>query len=103
MSTLPFQRNKKKFIDRKNERTTTFALVHRSQKDPLAADDDAPQFVLHQLPEVTKRKEEERDHGIFFDDDYDYLQHLKNRSGHLNDWNETRRTRRQSYECFTSL
>ena len=79
MPALPFQRNKKKFIDKKNERTTTFALVHRSQKDPLAADDDAPQFVLHQLPEVDKRKEEEREHGIFYDDDYDYLQHLKNR------------------------
>jgi protein LTV1 len=70
---------KRPFIDRRNERTTTFALVHRSQKDPLAADSDAPQRVLQQLPEVVKRKEEERSHGIFYEDEYDYLQHLKNR------------------------
>jgi hypothetical protein len=29
---------------------------------------------------LAKKKEEEREHGIFYDDDYDYLQHLKNRS-----------------------
>jgi len=34
----------KKFIDKKN--AETFVLVHRSQKDPLAADDTAPQRVL---------------------------------------------------------
>ena len=53
--------------------------MHRSQKDPLAADSDAPQHVLQQIPEVVKRKEEERTHGVFYDDEYDYLQHMKNR------------------------
>ena len=73
---------KKKFIDPKNEKTTTFALIHRSQKDPLAADPDAPQRLLQALPskeEVKKRKEEERNFGVFYDDEYDYLQHLKSR------------------------
>uniref|UniRef100_W5K6T9 Protein LTV1 homolog n=1 Tax=Astyanax mexicanus TaxID=7994 RepID=W5K6T9_ASTMX len=59
-----------------------FHLVHRSQKDPLAADEKAPQHVL--LPaskvEVEKRREEQRQFGVFFDDDYNYLQHLKEAS-----------------------
>ena len=73
---------KKKFIDPKREETQTFALIHRSQKDPLAADSDAPQRLLKPLPskdEIKKSKEEEREFGVFYDDDYDYLQHLKSR------------------------
>lgn len=31
--------------------------------------------------EVEKRHEEQRNYGVFFDDDYDYLQHLKEASG----------------------
>lgn len=77
----------KKFIDKKN--SVTFHLVHRSQQDPLAADETAPQRVLVPAGEaqankfekkgvdVAKRKEEEQKFGIFFDDDYDYLQHLR--------------------------
>ncbi|XP_012253458.2 protein LTV1 homolog [Athalia rosae] len=77
----------KKFIDKKN--SVTFHLVHRSQQDPLAADETAPQRVLVPVGEVqlnksdkkdtdpTKRKEEEQKYGIFFDDDYNYLQHLR--------------------------
>jgi protein LTV1 len=38
------QPKKKKFIDRKN--AVTFHLVHRSQQDPLIADEKAPQHVL---------------------------------------------------------
>lgn len=54
----------------------TFHLVHRSQKDPLIVDETAPQHVL--VPQkTTKEKEEEHKYGIFFDDDYDYMQHLK--------------------------
>lgn len=34
----------KKFIDKKN--AVTFHLVHRSQKDPLIADENASQRVL---------------------------------------------------------
>ncbi|XP_036413275.1 protein LTV1 homolog isoform X2 [Colossoma macropomum] len=73
-------RKKKSFISKKN--AVSFHLVHRSQKDPLAADEKAPQHVL--LPaskvETEKRKEEQRKFGVFFDDDYDYLQHLREAS-----------------------
>ncbi len=31
--------------------------------------------------EAEKRREEQRNYGVFFDDDYDYLQHLKEASG----------------------
>uniref|UniRef100_H3CLD4 Protein LTV1 homolog n=1 Tax=Tetraodon nigroviridis TaxID=99883 RepID=H3CLD4_TETNG len=74
-------RKKKSFIEKK--KAVTFHLVHRSQRDPLAADEKAPQHVL--LPatkvEAEKRREEQRNFGVFFDDDYDYLQHLKESSG----------------------
>lgn len=70
-------RKKKTFINKKN--AVSFHLVHRSQKDPLAADETAPQHVL--LPaakvEVEKRREEQHKFGVFFDDDYNYLQHLR--------------------------
>ncbi|XP_031626089.1 protein LTV1 homolog [Contarinia nasturtii] len=79
---------KRRFIDKKN--AVTFHLVHRSQQDPLIADETAPQHVLLESNQTTqnsqkketpeereKRKEEERKYGIFFDDEYDYLQHLR--------------------------
>lgn len=79
----------KRFIDKKN--AVTFHLVHRSQKDPLVADETAPQRVLVPAADTQaakiekratvdreKRKEEQQKYGIYFDDDYDYLQHLKN-------------------------
>ncbi|XP_061581671.1 protein LTV1 homolog [Cololabis saira] len=72
-------RKKKSFIEKK--KAVTFHLVHRSQRDPLAADEKAPQHVL--LPpkvDVDKRQEEQRKFGVFFDDNYDYLQHLKESS-----------------------
>ena len=96
-------RKKKKFIDPKNERTATFAVIHRSQKDPLAADDEAPQRLLQVIRESvpdsnehkkdSKRrlkdtKEEERKFGVFYDDEYDYLQHLKDREAPEYDWSE---------------
>jgi len=81
----------KKFIDKKN--ADTFVLVHRSQKDPLAADETAPQRVLvplsskggksdtassEQKPiDKAKRKEAQIEYGVYYDDDYDYLQHLR--------------------------
>ena len=74
---------KKKFIDPKNEPTQTFAVIHRSQKDPLAADSDAPQRILQ--PMQSKIKEEEREFGVFYDDEYDYLQHMKTRDEFLSD------------------
>ncbi|KAJ8306209.1 hypothetical protein KUTeg_016754 [Tegillarca granosa] len=70
-------KKKKKFIDKKN--ALSFHLVHRSQRDPLQASDEASQRVL--LPvdskEEEKRKEEQMKYGIFFEDDYDYMQHLR--------------------------
>jgi protein LTV1 len=66
--------------------------VNRSQQDPLVADETAPQHVLvpirknkaeeastsrdSSLPPEKRRKEQQK-FGIYFDDDYDYLQHLK--------------------------
>ncbi|KAK2141617.1 hypothetical protein LSH36_1068g00008 [Paralvinella palmiformis] len=70
---------KKKFIDKKN--AVTFHLVHRSQRDPLQAADDVPQRVL--LPANAGQKSDEskkedlHKYGVFFDDDYDYMQHLR--------------------------
>ncbi|XP_059473693.1 protein LTV1 homolog [Neocloeon triangulifer] len=78
---------KKKFIDKK--KAITFQVVHRSQKDPLAADEDAPQRVLMPMAgksakpeEVEKRMEEQRQFGIFFDDEYNYMQHIKSVDDH---------------------
>ncbi|XP_054249744.1 protein LTV1 homolog [Indicator indicator] len=74
-------KKKKPFIEKK--KAVTFHLVHRSQRDPLAADDTAPQRVLlpTQKGHEEQRREEQRKYGVFFDDDYDYLQHLKEASG----------------------
>ncbi|KAL4236880.1 Protein ltv1 [Mactra antiquata] len=72
-------KKKKPFIDKK--KAITFHLVHRSQQDPLLVCDDGTELVL--VPETGKkevaecRKEEQRKFGVFFDDDYDYMQHLK--------------------------
>lgn len=61
----------------------SFHLVHRSQRDPLAADETAPQRVLLPTQKVDdeERRAEQRKYGVFFDDDYDYLQHLREPSG----------------------
>eukprot|EP00911_Craspedida_sp_UC1_P001750 UC1_evm1s1334 len=104
-------KNKKKWVDKNAPGTHSFSLVHRSQKDPLAADSEASQFVLKPLEqknvvdpaEVSSssvvpgmaasggpkasaggsadlgRKEEQVKHGIFFDDEYDYMQHVRER------------------------
>lgn len=39
-----------------------------------------PGFDVSQA-EAEKRRKEQREFGVFFDDDYDYLQHLKEASG----------------------
>ncbi|KAH8413834.1 hypothetical protein KR222_009134, partial [Zaprionus bogoriensis] len=83
-------KGKKPYIDRK--KAVTFHLVHRSQRDPLVTDETAPQRVLleasarqssskqqNETPDPEKRREEQKKFGIHFDDDYDYLQHLKKR------------------------
>ncbi|KAF5287991.1 hypothetical protein FQA39_LY15573 [Lamprigera yunnana] len=74
-------KTKRKFIDRK--KAVTFHVVHRSQHDPLAADESAPQHVLVPLQnkpskERQKRLHEQEKFGIFYDDDYNYMQHLRN-------------------------
>uniref|UniRef100_H0VPD3 Protein LTV1 homolog n=1 Tax=Cavia porcellus TaxID=10141 RepID=H0VPD3_CAVPO len=72
---------KKPFIEKK--KAVSFHLVHRSQRDPLAADETAPQRVLLPTHKINdeERRAEQRKYGVFFDDDYDYLQHLKETSG----------------------
>ncbi|VDO97073.1 unnamed protein product [Soboliphyme baturini] len=78
---------KKRFIDKK--RAISFRLAPRSQKDPLIVT-DASAYVLAPLsddlksvslkdPELPseKRLAEQHKYGIYFDDDYNYLQHLK--------------------------
>lgn len=87
---------KKKFIDKK--KAVTFRLVNRSQQDPLFVDETAPQHVLVPVSapgrsedlrapsrastsagkvDPDKRKQEQAKFGVYFDDDYDYLQHLR--------------------------
>lgn len=74
---FPFQGKKgRKFIDKKRDVLHTFKVVARSQRDPLAADETAPQGVLQSVDENTHKAEQEK-YGIYFDDDYDYLQHLR--------------------------
>lgn len=70
---------KKPFIDKKH--SVRFHLVHRGQRDPLQADSEAPEMVLHHVGENKEagEKEEQKEFGIYFDDEYDYLQHLKPR------------------------
>jgi len=85
---MPRPKNKKNaFIDKKN--SVSFQLIHRSQQDPLAADADANQMVLQ--PIMTKDKLEEREHGVFYEDQYNYLQHLKDRNKVEHDWSEADR------------
>ncbi|XP_069676045.1 protein LTV1 homolog [Periplaneta americana] len=92
----------KKFIDRKN--AVTFHLVHRSQQDPLIADEKAPQHVLlpatvdkkSKTSDSEKRKEEQKKFGIFFDDDYDYLQHLRDANQTAVDWEPVEQSSNQT-------
>uniref|UniRef100_T1J085 Protein LTV1 homolog n=1 Tax=Strigamia maritima TaxID=126957 RepID=T1J085_STRMM len=46
----------KRFIDKK--KSVTYNLIHRSQKDPLAADEDAPGYVLQPVGRVNKEIKE---------------------------------------------
>lgn len=83
---------KKKRFNKKSG--VTFQLVHRSQQDPLVTDETAPQHVLVPISnkndattdapaskntrlDPDKRKQEQQKYGIYFDDEYDYLQHLR--------------------------
>ncbi|XP_055378208.1 protein LTV1 homolog [Condylostylus longicornis] len=91
-------KGKKAFIDRKQ--AVTFHLVHRSQHDPLITDETAPQHVLlettfknqkddhasNPIEDKEKRKEQQRKFGVYYDDDYNYLQHLKAPSNNTTVW-----------------
>lgn len=57
--------------------SVTFKLVHRSQQDPLIADDAAPQFVLQECKSGRSAAADHTKYGVYYDDDYDYMQHLK--------------------------
>lgn len=54
--------------------------ISRSQISLIVYCFSSCDFVVSQV-EVEKRHEEQRKFGVFFDDDYDYLQHLKESSG----------------------
>ena len=63
-------------------------------QDPLAADDTVGQMVLKSmLPKElrTQAKEEERKFGVFYEDNYNYMQHLKDRNVVEHDWSEADR------------
>lgn len=81
--------------------------MHRSQKDPLVADETAPQRVLVPVGDKQaaksekkaldgeKRKEEQQKYGIYFDDDYDYLQHLRDVNTLSVEWERIENTNSQ--------
>lgn len=95
-------RKKRQFIDKK--KAITFRLVSRSQQDPLIVDETAPQNVLIPIskskagpstskspdPDLPpeKRLKEQQKFGVFFDDDYDYLQHLRESGKQEVHWEE---------------
>ena len=72
--------SRRRFIDKK--KSVTFHLLHRSQRDPLAADSSAPQRVLAEAEDSSadtklSQREQQIKYGVYFDDDYNYLQHIK--------------------------
>lgn len=81
-------KKKRQFIDKK--KAQKFTLVHRSQRDPLQADEESAQRVLVPVgseasynesgpSQQLENIEENHKYGIYFDDDYNYMQHLKER------------------------
>lgn len=88
------KKTRKRFVDKKN--SVTFHVVHRSQHDPLITDETAPQRVLVEsgntqnkqptTDNLDKRKTQQQKFGVFFDDDYDYLQHLREPGRDVVEW-----------------
>jgi len=80
-------KKKHQFIDKKTAHK--FNVVYRSQRDPLQPDDESSQHVLVPagggMPDVVgasgshTSQDEKVKYGIYYDDDYDYLQHLRPR------------------------
>ncbi|XP_015793991.1 protein LTV1 homolog [Tetranychus urticae] len=86
-------------IDKK--KGVTFRLVHRSQHDPLIADETAPQHVLQEVvasKEKESHKEEQIKYGIYFDDNYDYLKHLKSRDEFDREWEMVEETKKTNHK-----
>lgn len=80
-------KKKHPFIDKKT--ALRFNVVHRSQRDPLQPDEESSQHVLvpadgsvedtAENSEQCSSKQQKMKYGIYYDDDYDYLQHLRPR------------------------
>ncbi|XP_002155098.3 protein LTV1 homolog [Hydra vulgaris] len=70
---------KKNLLNKKNSQK--FTLVHRSQRDPLQADESSTQRVLIPIKQSDSVDDDKIKYGVFFDDDYDYMQHLRTRQG----------------------
>lgn len=80
-------KKKHQFINKKSAQK--FNVVHRSQRDPLQADEESSQHVLVPAGGVSDiasgsssaqlNQDEQVKFGIYYDDDYDYLQHLRPR------------------------
>ncbi|KAK4337181.1 hypothetical protein RND71_044007 [Anisodus tanguticus] len=66
---------KAKLFNKNN--SISFRLVNRSKQDPLINYDDAPKTVLVENNLFKDKKSEKSKYGIYYDEDYDYLQHLK--------------------------
>ncbi|PAA83855.1 hypothetical protein BOX15_Mlig011660g4, partial [Macrostomum lignano] len=71
-------KRKAKFIDKKS--AVTWHLFDRAQNDVMCGDAAMPQVAMVEV-ERGRRLKERRKYGIFYEDDYDYMQHLKPRSG----------------------
>ena len=83
-------KKKKPWINKKT--ATSYKLVYRGQDDPLSKEADAPQMVLAPLTAcrdsdsaddsdgLGDQFELQREFGVYFSDEYDYLQHLKSSS-----------------------
>lgn len=80
-------KKKHQFINKKSAQK--FNVVHRSQRDPPQADEESSQHVLVPAGGVSDiasgsssaqlNQDEQVKFGIYYDDDYDYLQHLRPR------------------------
>lgn len=58
-------RKTKPFISKKTDKVHNFRLVHRSQRDPLIADEDAPERVLVPFTPSNQPRGAEEDAGAF--------------------------------------
>jgi len=80
-------KKKHQFINKKSSHN--FNVVHRSQRDPLQPDEESSQHVLVPVGGISEagagpssENDANDDHvkfGIYYDDEYDYLQHLRPR------------------------